>query len=143
MKHLFLLLTFVFCLTPHAHAQSGAATQGAFSFQFDWGNIGLCDREVSRKFPNPTFTLQNVPAGTTRLFFKMIDEDRPKSKHGGGQVMYSGQTVVEPGHFKYWRPCPPPDEVHTYTWHGYAINAQNKIIGHATSSQKHPSAPVQ
>jgi len=139
MKHLFLLLTFVFCLTPHAHAQSGAATQGAFSFQFDWGTLDLCTTGKPNIVNNPTFNLQNVPAGTTRLFFKMMDENVPKYKHGGGQVVYNGETTIQPGKFTYKRPCPPNGQ-HKYTGHGYALNAQNKIIAHAKRSKLYPES---
>lgn len=134
MRYLLLFLTVIFCFTV---SNSDAQTASKFSFDFSWGPLALCTSGTPNVVNNPTFTLKNVPAGTTKLFFKMIDENVPKYKHGGGQVIFSGEAVIQPGHFSYKSPCP-PDGVHTYTWHAYAINAQNQVIGHAKSSKLYP-----
>lgn len=137
MKHLLILIA-VFCLSS---SNVYAETAPKFSFGFSWGPLALCTSGTPNVVSNPTFTLQNVPNGTTRLFFKLIDEHVPKYKHGGGQVIYSGETVIQPGHFSYKSPCP-PDGAHKYTWHAYAINAKNQVIGHTTSSKLYPEATV-
>ena len=78
-----------------------------FSFTFEWGNLKSCTSGKTNKVSNPIFELKNVPEGTKELRFKMKDKDVPQYNHGGGKFKnYGGDTVIQPGAFKYKSPCP-------------------------------------
>lgn len=91
------------------------ASAAAFAIAFEWGDIPLCTSGTPNLVDNPRFTLQNVPAGTKFIAFKLVDLNVPSYQHGGGTVAYAGQEVIEPGAFKYESPCPPSGS-HTYEW---------------------------
>lgn len=130
MRLLLILIALVF-------TSSSAQAQQEFRFTFDWGDIPLCITGKSGPVANPFFKLENVPKNTAKIYFRLKDEDRPKSKHGGGMVQYRGDMLIKPGEFEYKSPCP-PDGQHTYTWTAYPLDSANRVLGTATSSVKYP-----
>jgi phosphatidylethanolamine-binding protein (PEBP) family uncharacterized protein len=108
MLKLFLTVAAVAVSLVPAHA-------GDFSLQFNWGDTPACATGQPGNIANPAFIIANVPPGTRVLEFRMIDLNVPSFKHGGGNVKYSGQTVIEPGAFTYLGPCPPKGQ-HRYAW---------------------------
>lgn len=129
MRFLAILLAFTLFI-PAAKAEG-------FSFTFDWGSIPLCTSGNPNIVDNPFFKLKNVPEGTKKVYFKLVDENVPKYKHGGGSADYTGAHLIKPGAFKYKSPCP-PDGAHSYKWSAYALDADRKILGTATSAQNYP-----
>ena len=106
MKKILLIISIYFLTTLNAFAE--------FSFTFEWGDIKKCTSGNPNTVENPIFTLANVPEGTTELRIKMKDKDVPGYNHGGGKIKnYGGETVIQPGAFKYKSPCP-PSGFHTY-----------------------------
>ena len=101
------------------------AAAPAFEITFTWGDIKLCTSGRPNTVPNPTFTLKDVPEGTTFIKFQMVDLDYRPYNHGGGTIAYSGQSTIAPGAFKYKSPCP-PGGTHNYEW---TATAQSKKSG--------------
>tara|TARA_B100000029_G_scaffold345910_1_gene338281 strand:- start:365 stop:772 length:408 start_codon:yes stop_codon:yes gene_type:complete len=113
---------------------------GDFAISFEWGNIKKCTSGRPNTVPNPIFQLENVPEGTTWIYFKMDDKDAPSYNHGGGWVEYTGQTKIEPGVFKYESPCPPGGQ-HNYEWTATAKKKKSSwggTIGKAKASKMYP-----
>lgn len=113
---------------------------GEFSIEFEWGDIPLCTSGSPNIVPNPTFLLSGVPEGTKVISFQMTDLDVPSYNHGGGNVEYSGQSVIEPGAFTYNSPCP-PNGSHTYEWKAYAKEKDSffaKKLGKAEAKKLYP-----
>lgn len=108
-----------------------------FGIKFEWGDIPKCTTGSPKYVKNPVFTLSNVPEGTTRIRFNMKDRDAMGFRHGGGDVDYSGQEVIEPGAFKYNGPCPPRGK-HTYEWTGTALDSKGQKLGTAKVRKKYP-----
>ena len=114
-----------------------AARAGGFSFTFEWGDIPLCTSGQPNIVANPRFTLRDVPPGTVVLSFTLRDLNVPGYDHGGGEVRYTGQTVIAPGAFRYRSPCP-PNERHTYQWQATAIDAAGRAIATAAMERVYP-----
>ena len=130
MKKLILILTINLISIINANAE--------FSFTFEWGDIKKCTSGNPNKVENPIFNLVNVPEGTKELRFKMKDKDVPQYNHGGGKIKnYGGETVIQPGAFKYKSPCPPSGS-HTYEWTITAIGDKKKKLGTAKANRKYP-----
>ena len=129
MKKVLLIISIYFLTTLNAFAE--------FSFTFEWGDIKKCTSGNPNRVENPIFTLANVPEGTTELRFKMKDKDVPQYNHGGGKIKnYGGETVIQPGAFKYKSPCPPRGS-HTYEWSITAIGDKKKL-GTAKATREYP-----
>ena len=96
----------------------------AFSLEFKWRPLKLCTSGSPNTVANPVFKLNEVPAGTKYIRFKLKDNDAPNYNHGGGVVAWSGQDVIAPGAFRYKSPCP-PSGVHTYVWTATAQKKKN------------------
>jgi phosphatidylethanolamine-binding protein (PEBP) family uncharacterized protein len=79
-----------------------------------------------------------VPQGTTRLAFRMVDKNVPTYPHGGGTVDYQGKTVIPGGAFSYKGPCPPPSQQHSYEWTVQALDANGRALAAAIAIQKFP-----
>jgi phosphatidylethanolamine-binding protein (PEBP) family uncharacterized protein len=116
---------------------SGPAVAAFELTSFDWGNIKLCTSGDPNSVTNPTFVLKDVPAGTTKLKFRMTDRDVPGYNHGGGTVSDAGGTTVKPGAFKYKSPCP-PNGSHNYQWTVMALDGTGKTVGSAKASKRYP-----
>ena len=130
MKKIILSLIIVVFSSVNAFAE--------FSFTFDWGDIKECTTGYPKKVENPIFNLTNVPEGTKELRFKMKDKDVPQYNHGGGKIKnYGGETVIQPGAFKYKSPCPPSGS-HTYEWTITAIGDKKKKLGKAKATREYP-----
>jgi len=129
MKKILLIISIYFLNTLNAFAE--------FSFTFEWGDIKKCTDGNPNTVKNPIFTLVNVPKGTTELRFNMKDKNVPQYYHGGGKIKnYGGETVIQPGAFKYKSPCPPSGS-HKYEWTITAIGDKKKL-GTAKATRKYP-----
>ena len=112
----------------------------AFSLEFEWGNIALCDTGSPNTVPNPTFRLKNVPKGTKFINFSLTDLDVPSYNHGGGTVAYTGQGEIKPGAFTYESPCPPSGS-HTYEWTAKGQDGDGFFSGTTGSAKASKSYP--
>ena len=50
---------------------------------------------------------------------------------------YGGETIIQPGAFKYKSPCPPSGS-HTYEWTITAIGEKKKKLGKAKATREYP-----
>lgn len=118
-------------------AAGPASADGEFSFTFEWGDIRLCNSGRPNLVPNPIFTLQNVPEGATVIEFYMRDLNAPGYRHGGGEVQYTGEDVIQPGAFTYRSPCPPRGS-HTYRWEAEVEDANGDELAEAEAERDYP-----
>ncbi len=117
---------------------NATSTNGTFGLSFDWGDLELCTSGIPNLVPSPTFEVSNVPAGTARIRFELIDRDAPGYAHGGGTVDYSGRETIAAGAFAYKSPCP-PNSPHTYEWRATALAADGRTaLGHAMATSVYP-----
>lgn len=123
-KYLFLLsmLGFSTCAVDSALA---------LGLSFDWGPTKECFDTKS-----PPMRVSGVPAGTTKLRFKMIDLNAPDYPHGGGTVAYSGNGSFPYGAFRYTGPCPPSPHVYQFTVE--ALDGSGKTLAKATAKKRFP-----
>ncbi|MEM7596068.1 MAG: YbhB/YbcL family Raf kinase inhibitor-like protein [Pseudomonadota bacterium] len=121
-----------------ALALSTGAAHADMSMSFNWGNIPLCTSGKPNRVGNPAFAMKGVPAGTTKIVFKMKDLDVPSYNHGGGTVSVemSGNGTIPAGVFKYKSPCPPNGK-HTYQWTATA-KFGSKTLATAAAQRKYP-----
>jgi hypothetical protein len=134
MKKFSLLLCFLLLSSP---ALSSPAMAENFSFTFKWGDIPLCTSGKPNIVENPFFMITDAPPHTEIILFKMVDEDVPTYKHGGGEVKYHGENMIKPGAFTYKSPCP-PNGPHTYTWTAYALDKNRRVLATAQSAVRYP-----
>jgi len=104
----------------------------AMAVKFSWTGYPACSTA------SPAFTIEDVPAGTKRLDFKMVDRDVPTYPHGGGSVAYDGGREIRAGAFSYQGPCPPAGQRHGYEWTVRALDENGKAIASATASATFP-----
>src|SRR5208283_69851 len=104
----------------------------AMSVKFSWAGYQACSSS------SPAFNVSDVPTGTTRLAFKMVDQNVPSYPHGGGTVSYDGAREITAGAFSYKGPCPPSGQQHTYEWTVRALNKNGKVLGSITTTEKFP-----
>ncbi|HHG91274.1 MAG TPA: phospholipid-binding protein [Devosia sp.] len=109
----------------------------AFGLSFEWGDLRLCTSGNPNRVKNPPFVLEGVPAGTSKIQFKLVDLDVPSYNHGGGVVPWDGQETIEPGAFRYKSPCP-PNGPHTYQWTAIAINDTGEALAVAKARRQYP-----
>lgn len=114
----------------------GTAAMAEFTISFDWGKIPSCRTGKPNTVGSPAFVLRGVPAGTTKIQFKLKDLDVPGYNHGGGTVKVGSDGKLPFGVFKYKSPCP-PGGVHTYQWTATA-KAGNKTLATARAQRKYP-----
>ncbi len=100
---------------------------------FSWTGVARCSSSP------PTFTLSDVPPGTSRLAFNMVDLNMPSYPHGGGTISYQGGNQIAAGSFSYKGPCPPEHQRHNYRWTVKALDAGGKTL--ATTSAASPFPP--
>lgn len=115
-----------------AAAVAIASPVSAFEISFDWSGLKSCTSGNPNTVANPQFVLKDVPEGTMFIKFKLVDTNVREFDHGGGVIAYTGQSVIEPGAFKYKSPCP-PNGSHTYEW---TATAQSKKSGGKLGSAK-------
>jgi hypothetical protein len=97
---------------------------------FSWQGTTACSGK------SPAFTVSNVPAGTKRLEFNMVDKNVPTYEHGGGSVDFTGSGSIPAGAFTYVGPCPPSGS-HDYEWTVNAYDSAGATIigvGQATAA---------
>lgn len=73
-----------------------------------------------------------MPEGTRFIRFRLVDLDVPTYNHGGGVVVWAGETQVARGAFRYKSPCP-PNGAHTYEW---TATAQSRRGGGVLATAK-------
>ncbi|MEP3436472.1 MAG: YbhB/YbcL family Raf kinase inhibitor-like protein [Hoeflea sp.] len=96
----------------------------AMSMSFEWGPTKKCFDSKS-----PPISLSDVPDGTAKLRFKMVDLNAIGYPHGGGTVSYSGKNKLPYGAFRYKGPCPPSQ--HTYQFTVDALDKNGKKLATA------------
>ncbi|MFN3992743.1 MAG: hypothetical protein ACK4IU_07510 [Tabrizicola flagellatus] len=115
-----------------------AAPATAFEIAFTWDGLKSCTSGNPNTVVNPRFILKDVPEGTKFIRFKLVDTNVREFDHGGGVVTYNGESVIEPGAFKYKSPCPPSGS-HKYEW---TATAQSKKsggkLGIAKAARRYP-----
>lgn len=112
-------------------AMSVADGAMAMGLSFDWGPTKDCFDQNS-----PPMRVSDVPAGTEKLRFRMIDLNAPDYPHGGGTVSYNGNGKLPYGAFRYTGPCPPSPHVYQFTVE--ALDGAGKILGKATAKKRFP-----
>ena len=100
----------------------------AMSMSFQWGPTKKCFDSKS-----PPISLSQVPKGTVKLRFKMVDLDAMSYRHGGGTVKYTGKNKLPYGAFRYKGPCPPVP--HTYRFTVDALDKNGKKLATAKASK--------
>lgn len=103
----------------------------SMSMSFKWGPTKDCFDSKS-----PPITVKNVPDGTKKLRFKMIDLNAISYPHGGGTVKWKGNGKLPYGAFRYKGPCPPSP--HTYEISVKALGSGNKVLATAKARRKFP-----
>ena len=104
----------------------------AISLKFSWIGYAPCGSS------SPAFELSDVPVGTAKLLFHMVDQNVPNFPHGGGAVSFGGNNRVPAGASPFTGPCPPSGEQHSYQWTVQAQDAGGKIIATARAVAKFP-----
>jgi phosphatidylethanolamine-binding protein (PEBP) family uncharacterized protein len=104
----------------------------AMSLKFSWKGYSACSTS------SPGFTLSEVPRGTVKLVFRMVDMDMTSYPHGGGSIAYAGNDTIRPGAFSYTGPCPPSGKQHRYQWTVQAVDADGSVLDSARSREKFP-----
>jgi hypothetical protein len=131
------LKTFTERKEASAQGSSTAISPLAMKLSFEWGDTGAC-----RETKIPAFMLENVPANTKVLHFKMIDIDFPNANHGAGvKIQYTGQKDIPagaaaPDEYYYRGPCPRGQN--TYRWTVTAIGDSDNALGRASAEKKFP-----
>lgn len=103
------------------------ADASAFSMSFRWCGAG-----------SPAFSVRDVPGGTTRLKFHMVDLNVPTFSHGGGTVAYEGQSTIPCGALRDYTPPSPPSGSHSYEITATAFGLGNVELARATFTRKFP-----
>lgn len=115
---------------------SATAALADFTISFEWGDIPSCHTGRPNTVGSPAFVLKGVPAGTTKIQFRLKDLNAPNYNHGGGTVKVGRDGQLPFGVFKYKSPCP-PGGVHTYEWTATAKSG-NKTLARAKARRKYP-----
>jgi phosphatidylethanolamine-binding protein (PEBP) family uncharacterized protein len=110
----------------------GMSDASAMSLEFTWAGYQACSKS------SPAFIVSDVPAATRHLKFKMVDENVPTYRHGGGTVAYSGTHRLPAGAFSYRGPCPPSGQQHVYEWTVQALDRNGKTLASASARAKFP-----
>jgi phosphatidylethanolamine-binding protein (PEBP) family uncharacterized protein len=127
MRRTFLLTAAMIAAAATVHGTAASA----MSMSFSWAGVGACGSSP------PTFMLSEVPAGTAKLAFNMIDLNVPSFHHGGGTVAYQGGDTIPAGSFSYTGPCPPSGQ-HRYRWTVRALDGGGKTLATATATESFP-----
>ncbi len=109
-----------------------SSSASAMSLKFSWAGYQACSPR------SPAFVIADVPTGTAKLAFKMVDKNVPTYPHGGGTVTYGGKNEIPAGAFSYKGPCPPAGQQHAYEWTVQALDQSGKVKASATASEKFP-----
>jgi len=104
----------------------------AMSLSFSWTGVARCSSSP------PAFTLSDVPPGTSRLAFNMVDLNVPSYPHGGGTISYQGGNQIAAGSFSYKGPCPPEHQRHNYRWTVKALDAGGKTLATTSATSAFP-----
>jgi phosphatidylethanolamine-binding protein (PEBP) family uncharacterized protein len=104
----------------------------AMSLDFSWAGVAGCTAKP------PAFMLSDVPEGTSRLAFSMVDLNLPSFPHGGGTIDYRGSDQVAAASFAYQGPCPPKGQRHNYRWTVKALDAAGKTLATTSAEKRFP-----
>ena len=106
-------------------------TASAMSLTFEWGPTKKCFDPKS-----PPVKLADVPKGTKKLRFKLVDLDATGYPHGGDTIDYTGKNSLPYGAFHYTGPCPPSP--HTYVLSVEALDPGGKTLAKAEAKRRFP-----
>jgi|TARA_B100001971_G_scaffold191384_1_gene194862 phosphatidylethanolamine-binding protein (PEBP) family uncharacterized protein len=143
-------ITFIFFLIIYFGISSTAYSAEKFTINFDdWGFPG-CSGGNPFLTDNPEFVFGNLPQGTIKINFQLMDKDAPGFGHGGGNVEIKnindeegfvfkkdGNILIKQGAFKYLCPCPPGGS-HRYQWQATAYDENDKFLKRAKIEKKYP-----
>lgn len=115
-----------------AWPSAASAMSLKFSLKFSWAGFAACSPR------SPAFALADVPNGTARLAFRMIDRQVPGYPHGGGTVAYAGGNAIAAGAFTFKGPCPPAGAHHVYQWTVRALDRAGNTLGSASAEATFP-----
>ena len=107
---------------------------GSLGVSFTWTGTAACSSTP------PAFTVTNIPRGTKRLDFHLVDLDKLDYEHGGGQLTYTGSGKIPSGafHGSYNGPCP-PNGPHTYRWTVKALDESGgKVLAEGSATRQFP-----
>jgi phosphatidylethanolamine-binding protein (PEBP) family uncharacterized protein len=108
----------------------------AMTLSFSWQGDSRCS------IKSPAFTLTDVPKGTKRLAFNMVDTNLRNFAPDGDVVAYRGNNTIPPAAFDYVGPCPPYGQPHNYTWTVQASDGKGHELATAVASRRFPPAPT-
>ena len=117
-------------LAAFALTTAPAHAVAPMSLSFSWQHYRSCQIE------SPAFRLAQVPPGTGKLAFNMVDENLRDFPPDGATIPYPGHGAVPAGAFKYVGPC--PDRPHAYRWTVKALAADGKVLAAATATRLFP-----
>ena len=123
---------FIFAVTSIATLAALPSDAFAMSVKVSWKGYEPCSTS------SPAFIVSEVPTGTVRLAFKMVDKVVPTYPHGGGIIAYTGKSEIPAGAFSYKGPCPPKGQQHTYEWTVHALDKNGKVVASTTEVAKFP-----
>ena len=111
----------------------------AMELSFSWGPTIKCFDSKS-----PPMTVSQVPNGTAKLRFRMVDRNKMSYRHGGGTVDFKGSGNLPYGAFlnspfrPYKGPCPRRTSPHTYEFTVQAIDMSGRVLAKANARRKFP-----
>ncbi len=112
-----------------------AAPAMAFEIDWEWGEVAACSpNDPAKPEPTPKISLKDVPEGTVRMRFKLVNINAPEQDHGSANFDYSGETEFEAGAYETKRPCFVVRN--QYQWQALAFDANKKVIATAKSEPK-------
>jgi phosphatidylethanolamine-binding protein (PEBP) family uncharacterized protein len=127
MKRINLVVTLLFTIGMTV-AQSASALGVSFSFA---GTKSCSDPK------SPAISLSNVPKGTAKLKYRMVDLNKPRNNHGSGSIKYTGSRIPRGKLPSYRGPCPPSGS-HTYEITITAYSKDGKKLGSGKAKRKFP-----
>lgn len=115
-----------------AHAQN-------LTVEWTWKRAHQCTST------SPEIRVGGVPAGTRLLRVRLVDNDVPTFRHGGGEVPHDGSGVIREGALKdYTGPCPPNFSSfgHDYTFTVTAVGEGGKELATASATRNFSARSV-
>ncbi|MEQ4617164.1 MAG: YbhB/YbcL family Raf kinase inhibitor-like protein [Corticimicrobacter sp.] len=105
--------------------EAAEARYQVLDISFSWSDTAACGDTAS-----PLFSIRNVPSGTQRLRFIMVNAMTP-SENSSAEIDYTGRygrVAITRGAFEYTGPC--IDEgTKRYQWTVEALDAEGNFLG--------------
>jgi phosphatidylethanolamine-binding protein (PEBP) family uncharacterized protein len=134
MKQIFLVFPLIFLILGCDKPQRSLNIT-VLKIGFHWTQNSSCAGA------SPPINVSDVPNSTKFLKAEMVDLDMPAVKHGGGEVQYTGSSVIDEGALStYYGPCPLPGDVHSYEITVQALASDRQtVIGQGKAIQEYPN----